>query len=163
MSTSSRAGRATTSLSGGNNLDKLDGGNGDDVLAGGGSSDQIIGGRGNDLLSGNQTDAVVYDNGLDTFLFVGKFGNDTITDFHIGFSTIAFVGGIDESDVTVKIKGDDVKIVVAHRHDSRRSSSRASRISSIPTSTSSTPDAGVGCSPACRSRRSRDRDRGIAT
>ena len=109
-----KGGKGADSLSGGNNLDKLDGGEGDDVLAGGGSSDQITGGRGNDLLSGNQTDAVVYDNGLDTFLFVGKFGHDTITDFHIGFSTIAFVGGIDESDVTVKTKGDDVKIVVSH-------------------------------------------------
>ena len=69
------------------------------------------------MLSGNQTDAVVYDNGLDTFLFFGKFGHDVITDFHIGFSTIAFLGGIDESDVTVKTKGDDVKIVVSAPRD----------------------------------------------
>ena len=43
----------------------------------------------------------------------GEFGHDVITDFHIGFDTIAFAGGIDESDVTVKTKGDDVKIVVS--------------------------------------------------
>ncbi len=84
------------------------------MLAGGGSSDRTIGGRGNDILSGNQTDAVVYDNRLDTFLFFGKFGHDTITDFHIGFSTSAFVGGIDESDVTAKTEADDVKISLAH-------------------------------------------------
>jgi Ca2+-binding RTX toxin-like protein len=109
-----KGGKGADSLSGGNNLDKLDGGEGDDVLAGGGSSDQIVGGRGNDSLSGDETGAVVYDNGLDTFLFFGEFGNDIVTDFHIGFDTIAFTGGIDESDVTVKIKGDDVKIVVEH-------------------------------------------------
>jgi Ca2+-binding RTX toxin-like protein len=101
-------------LSGGNNLDVLGGGEGDDVLAGGASSDRIVGGRGNDLLSGNETAAVVYDDGLDVFLFLGRFGNDIVTDFQIGFDTIAFSGGIKESDVTVKTKGDDVKIVVSH-------------------------------------------------
>ena len=58
--------------------------------------------------------AVVYDNGLDVFLFLGRFGHDVVTNFHIGFDTIAFAGGIDEGDVTVKVKGDDVKIVVSH-------------------------------------------------
>ena len=107
-----KGGKGADQLYGGDNLDTLDGGNGKDVLAGGEGSDKLIGGKGNDILSGNQSDAVVYDNGFDTFIFFGKFGNDTVTDFHIGFDLIAFAGGITAADVTVKTKGDDVKIIV---------------------------------------------------
>src|SRR5690606_39137479 len=105
-------GNGTDTLYGGDNLDTLKGGNGNDVLAGGTGSDKLVGGKGDDTLSGNQADAVVYDDGFDTFIFFGKFGNDVVTDFHIGFDLIAFAGSITAEDVTVKIKGDDVKLVV---------------------------------------------------
>lgn len=106
-----RGGKGDDSLYGGDNLDKLHGGSGDDIVVGGTGSDTIIGGKGNDQLSGNEAGAVVLDDGLNKFIFAGDFGKDVITDFHIGFDTIGLVG-ISEDDVTVKTKGDDVKVIV---------------------------------------------------
>jgi len=108
-----KGGRGADFLDGGDNLDKLSGGRGNDVIAGGTGSDTIRGGAGDDRLSGNQMNAVVLDDGLNKFIFAGRFGNDTITDFHIKFDTIVLLG-ITEDDVTVKNKGDDVKIKVDH-------------------------------------------------
>lgn len=49
---------------------------------------------------------------VDSFIFVGPFGSDTIRDFEIGFDGIVLGGGIGEDDVTVAIEGDDVIITV---------------------------------------------------
>lgn len=53
--------------------DKLVGNAGSDVLDGGVGRDKLIGGRGSDELTGGR--------GVDKFIFRGKFGTDTITDW----------------------------------------------------------------------------------
>ncbi len=102
-------------LDGGDGIDKLFGNNGKDVLAGGAGSDFLDGGKGDDTLSGNVAGANTPDGAFNTFVFNGKFGNDVVTDFQIGFDTVNIGGGITENDVTVKEDGADV-IIVAHYH-----------------------------------------------
>ena len=66
--------------SGGRN--KLDGKAGNDKLTGLGGKDTLIGGNGKDVLNGGAGDDKLTGGGkADTFVFAGKFGNDTITDF----------------------------------------------------------------------------------
>ena len=66
--------------SGGRN--KLDGQAGNDKLNGLGGKDTLIGGNGKDVLNGGAGDDKLTGGGkADTFVFAGKFGNDTITDF----------------------------------------------------------------------------------
>ena len=60
-------------LIGSNGADTLSGGDGNDKLRGGAGEDTLIGGAGNDKLFG--------DSDLDTFVFEGAFGNDTIKDY----------------------------------------------------------------------------------
>jgi serralysin len=81
-------------LSGGNDNDTLYGGDGNDTLAGGDGKDVLIGGAGNDTLAagaGDDTltgglgnDKLTGGSGADTFIFIGKNGTDTITDFAEG-------------------------------------------------------------------------------
>ena len=59
--------------------DVVSGGAGDDTLLGGGSADTLNGGNNNDILTGG-------DRG-DTFIFVGSFGQDSITDFEVSSAT----------------------------------------------------------------------------
>ncbi|MEO0861149.1 MAG: sialate O-acetylesterase [Pseudomonadota bacterium] len=56
--------------------DQLYGGRGEDRLIGGQGEDTLVGGSDNDILSGGMDG--------DTFIFVGNFGQDTITDFGEG-------------------------------------------------------------------------------
>jgi Ca2+-binding RTX toxin-like protein len=58
--------------------DRITGGGGNDTLAGGAGDDTLNGGKGRDMLSGNKGD--------DTFVFSGKTGYDTISDFQEGKS-----------------------------------------------------------------------------
>jgi VCBS repeat-containing protein len=71
---------AGDALTGGTGSDVLDGGNGNDILIGNSGADFLIGAGGNDFLSGGA--------GADTFVFSGRFGADTITDFQDGLDKI---------------------------------------------------------------------------
>lgn len=68
-----RGGSGEDGLTGAGGDDDIRGGSGEDTIQGGGGSDKIAGGAGDDKLSGN--------GGFDTFIFKGRFGIDTITDF----------------------------------------------------------------------------------
>ncbi|WP_146345429.1 calcium-binding protein [Phaeobacter marinintestinus] len=114
---------------GGDGTNIMYGDNGNDTIQGGDASDELFGGRGNDVLSsglgpdflnGGLGDDILSANGggdgdktSDNFIFEGTFGNDTITDFEVGFDSIILAVAIDESDVTTQIIGDDVLIEVA--------------------------------------------------
>ncbi|MDE4134450.1 calcium-binding protein [Phaeobacter sp. QD34_3] len=63
-------------LNGGGRNDHLVAGNGADTLTGGGGSDRLNGDRGNDNLTGGRN--------ADIFVFNGRFGEDTISDFGVG-------------------------------------------------------------------------------
>ena len=65
--------KGNNTLIGLDGADKLFGLNGRDTLEGGAGRDVLNGGNGNDVLSGGAQ--------ADKFVFSGKFGNDTITDF----------------------------------------------------------------------------------
>lgn len=71
--------------------DALYGGTGDDVLFGGQNSDQLFGEAGNDRLGGDAgADQLSGGAGLDIFVFIKKFGQDTITDFVVADDTVEF-------------------------------------------------------------------------
>jgi Ca2+-binding RTX toxin-like protein len=71
-------------LDGGSGKDRLDGGSGDDQLSAGSGNDRLDGGLGDDLLiGGNGHDRMSGGDGMDTFVFQGKSGKDTITDFDL--------------------------------------------------------------------------------
>lgn len=93
-------------------IDKLFGDAGDDVIAGGAGSDFIDGGSGDDVLSGNKSGSVTPDFKFDSFIFIGEFGDDIITDFELGFDLIAFGGGINFDDLSFSEIGADVLITV---------------------------------------------------
>lgn len=97
------------SLTGNSGTDQLFGGDGDDVLSAMGASDFVNGGLGDDTLSANTPGG---DFASDTFIFEGRFGNDTITDFEVGFDSIVFAIGIEDGDVTTHIQGEDVLLRV---------------------------------------------------
>ncbi|MGE4325403.1 MAG: calcium-binding protein, partial [Pseudodonghicola sp.] len=75
-------------LQGGDSNDLLKGLGGNDTLEGGDGNDKLDGGNGNDMLAGGA--------GFDRFIFSGKFGNDTISDFR----TAGIKEKIDLSGVT---------------------------------------------------------------
>jgi serralysin len=86
--------------------DSLLGASGRDKLNGDGGSDRIDGGTGNDIVTGNA--------GADRFVFAGKFGRDTVTDFSLGDGDT-----IDLSDrnlrfnaLTIRQDDDDAVIVI---------------------------------------------------
>lgn len=102
-------GRGADFIDGGNGVDFVIGGGGDDVVQGGAAADFILGGHGDDTLSGNTANTVSFDGAPDTFLFKGCFGDDTITDFEIGWDAI-FMLDFDPADVKVVTRGSDVRI-----------------------------------------------------
>lgn len=77
-----RAGAGNDTLNGDIGRDKLFGQNGRDKMFGGAGNDRFEGGKGNDRMTGNK--------GLDDFVFKGRFGNDTITDFAKGKDDLLF-------------------------------------------------------------------------
>ena len=89
------------------------GGLGNDLLKSGIDPDFLNGGKGDDMLTGNGGVAGG-DKTTDNFIFEGSFGNDTITDFEVGFDGIIFAAGIEEADVTMTTQGGDVLLTVAH-------------------------------------------------
>ncbi|WP_421723045.1 calcium-binding protein [Bauldia sp.] len=100
---------------GGDGIDKLRGGKGEDKLVGGGGSDNLNGGKGNDTLSGNKAGSKKPDFEFDGFVFAGKFGDDVITDFEIGYDYIILAGAIKRSDVSTIETPDGVLVEVDHK------------------------------------------------
>ena len=83
-----QAGNDTIKGQGGN--DKAFGGGGADKLFGSGGNDRLLGGGGKDMLNGQAgNDRMTGQKGQDTFVFVGKIGNDVITDFGVGNDLIS--------------------------------------------------------------------------
>ena len=89
--------------------DRLNGNDGDDQLEGGAGRDRLNGGAGDDILNGG--------HGNDSFVFVGEFGNDTITDFQTGrgpgdvlIFDIASVNQISDVLSSASQEGDDTVI-----------------------------------------------------
>jgi Ca2+-binding RTX toxin-like protein len=81
------------SLDGGDGNDTLFGGNGKDSLVGGAGNDHLVGGNGKDILDGGaDNDLLEGGRGVDTFRFVGAFGNDTIADYRPGHEHIDLTG-----------------------------------------------------------------------
>lgn len=103
-------GAGDDTLKGGDGTDDLKGGHGDDVLSSGESSDFLEGGKGDDTLSGNGASGA--DHSTDTFIFLGEFGHDTITDFEVGFDGIYLGPLVDQTDVKTLNVGQDVIISV---------------------------------------------------
>jgi phosphodiesterase/alkaline phosphatase D-like protein len=107
-------------LSGQDGDDRIEGGAGNDKIEGGNGNDTVVGGDGNDVLSGGP--------GIDTFLFDGNFGLDSITGFSvtgvshdvIQFSTSVFAdwnalqGAISDSaeGAVIAVNSSDVITVV---------------------------------------------------
>ena len=82
--------------------DTLNGGNGNDQIYGGGGADILTGGAGSDNLNGGNDD--------DIFQINTGAGKDVITDYGKGNDRIQLLGGLTESDLTIKQVGDNVKI-----------------------------------------------------
>ncbi len=99
-------------LIGGSGVDTLDGGDGDDFLDGNKGSDSLIGGDGNDTLDGGSlNDTLVGGNGNDTYLFTGRFGQDSVTDT-VGTDVLDF--GTIKNDLTIHL---DTRLITSS-HDS---------------------------------------------
>ena len=82
-------------LYGGKDDDYIKGHSGDDRLRGGTGDDLLKGGSGNDILEGEDgNDTLEGNSGDDTFVFVGNWGDDTITDFDVAGNEI-----LDFSDI----------------------------------------------------------------
>ncbi len=72
-------------LMGGKGADEIMGGDGDDMIMGGDGADDLMGDAGADRIYGGAGDDMLEGGlGSDTFVFSGKFGNDTIGDFTNG-------------------------------------------------------------------------------
>ncbi|WP_158968106.1 calcium-binding protein [Chachezhania sediminis] len=73
---------------GSNGENRIDGLDANDMLKGLGGNDVLIGGAGRDVLNGGKgDDHLTGGPGPDRFLFRGKFGDDTITDFDVDGTT----------------------------------------------------------------------------
>lgn len=113
-------GSANISGIGNRQVNRIDGNDGDNFLKGGRGDDRLFGGNGNDTLSDRAgNDLLSGGNGSDVFLFRGRFGHDTITDFAPGEPgekiDLTRVGSIrDFDDLTrnhLRNDGDDALIV----------------------------------------------------
>ncbi len=92
--------------------DQVFGNQGDDLVRSGTGADFIIGGIGNDELWGNGANGAG-DFDIDTFIFEGPFGDDTVYDFEIGFDGIQLIIDEDLDTVDTATDGSDVVITVA--------------------------------------------------
>ncbi|GAB5468711.1 MAG: hypothetical protein Kilf2KO_17410 [Rhodospirillales bacterium] len=101
-------GEGDDTLAGNNGLDLLYGEAGDDSLNGGRDKDQLFGGEGDDILDGRKgQDSLTGGSGLDTFVFRGDFGKDSVLDFEVGIDEIQVIGA-DIGDLDLAQVGDDV-------------------------------------------------------
>ena len=117
-----KGGKGDDTLIGGWGDDTLKGGNGDDTLDGGWGDDTLIGGRGDDTLEGSW--------GADRFVFGGKGGHDTITDFGatvvyddtgkvVGWDhdLIVITGGRSFGDLTIRDNADGDAVITGYGAD----------------------------------------------
>src|SRR5690606_16452466 len=136
-------------LSGGSGNDELVGGLGEDILIGG-EGDDILYAYTSSMNAGTRTDNETMDGGPGSDLLVGAYGNNTyifrlgdgqdeirdydptfrtysqstgwfyITRFYQGSETLHFVEGVEESDLTFSLDGNDLVIHVGSGTDSIR-------------------------------------------
>lgn len=107
-------GKGRDTILGGDDTDQLFGNKGKDILEGGAASDYLTGGPGDDILSGNISGTPTPDEGFDAYFFKGKFGNDIITDYEIGYDQIV-LQGFRKKNVTVVEGAVDVTVIVNHK------------------------------------------------
>lgn len=99
------AGKGWDRLYGGQGDDKLFGEDGNDLLMGGLGRDRLVGGNGDDVLTGGA--------GRDVFVFDGADGTDRITDWETRDLIDISGAGVQMSDVTIGIRGDDAVLLIA--------------------------------------------------
>jgi Ca2+-binding RTX toxin-like protein len=89
-------------------------GMGNDRITGGTVSDFLVGGAGNDRIDGGEgDDQFIGGGGADTFLFVGRAGNDRVLDFMSGSDKIDLRSyGIDFDDLQIFNRGADTVVGV---------------------------------------------------
>jgi Ca2+-binding RTX toxin-like protein len=107
-------GKGRDTLLGGDDTDQLFGNKSKDILEGGAASDYLTGGPGNDLLSGNVSGTPTPDESFDAYFFKGKFGDDKITDYEIGYDQIV-LQGYRKKDVTIVEGAVDVTVIVDYK------------------------------------------------
>ena len=98
-------------LAGGKGADNLTGGGGKDTLTGGKGNDKLFGHAGNDVLIGGLgNDQLTGGAGRDKFCIGTGAGRDVIKDYGTGNDRIKLLNGLEESDLTIRQAGDNVKI-----------------------------------------------------
>jgi len=86
-------GNGADEIYGGAGGDVIDGGNRDDEIYGDEGDDVILGGNGRDVIEGGEGDDVMDGgNAMDTFIFDGMFGDDTILNYENGMDELVFLG-----------------------------------------------------------------------
>jgi len=99
-----KGGLGDDQINGGRGNDWILGGEGDDIIVGREGWDTIVGGAGDDRLDGDQ--------GFNTFLFAGDFGDDVVRNANFARDELIFEEAMTE-DVTVAMDGGDVLITVS--------------------------------------------------
>ena len=98
-------------LNGGSNADRLVGGQGADRLAGNAGKDRLFGGNGDDALIGGLGDDILTGGAkADTFVFLGRFGFDRVTDFTIGVDILDLDASLAFADLTIEQRGQNTRI-----------------------------------------------------
>lgn len=101
-------------LTAGKGWDRLYGGQGDDRLFGEAGNDQLLGGLGRDrLVGGNGDDRLTGGAGRDVFVFDGADGTNRITDWETKDSVDIRGSGVELSDVSIGISGEDAVLLIA--------------------------------------------------
>ncbi|MEL7034023.1 MAG: 5'-nucleotidase C-terminal domain-containing protein [Cyanobacteria bacterium J06592_8] len=104
--------------------DTIIGGAGDDRIGGKAGNDELFGSEGNDSIWGDQGDDVLrgglgddrlqgdtdYSSGVDTFILAIAEGTDTIVDFEIGIDLIGLAEGLNASQLSLSLNGQDTFI-----------------------------------------------------
>ena len=105
---------ASTTLNGNANAEALTGGAGNDTLYGNGGNDTLTGGAGNDYLSGG--------DGNDVYVFGKGSGQDTIYTYDAAAGKVDTLKltALNASDITVKLDGNDLLILVNGTNDRAR-------------------------------------------
>lgn len=92
--------------------DKLRGGEGDDYLYGGEGDDYLLGGMGNDRLESNTgNDTLIGGAGQDQFVLSPGIDTVLIRDFKVGEDWLSFTGGIDSSQISLQITGNNTLLL----------------------------------------------------
>lgn len=101
-------------IEGNNQNDKMEGTNSNDILIGNGGNDVIDGRWGNDILIGGLGDDYLDGSyGDDTYIYNLGDGLDTIVDYD-GNDKIVFGAGISAENLTFRVEGEDLRIIINH-------------------------------------------------